>query len=75
MENEAIIKDYLENGFVTIVAVYGECFMKKKLILGCAILLITPLPLLHAEEGLEENVYYNSSYTIGGTSSIGAGND
>lgn len=47
--------------------------MKKKLILGCAILLITPLPLLHAEEGLEENVYYNSSYTIGGTSSIGAG--
>lgn len=48
-------------------------FMKKKLILGCAILLITPLSLLHAEEGLEENVYYNSSYTIGGTSSIGAG--
>lgn len=47
--------------------------MKKKLILGCAILLITPLPLLHAEGGLEENVYYNSSYTIGGTSSIGAG--
>lgn len=47
--------------------------MKKKLILGCAILLITPLSLLHAEEGLEENVYYNSSYTIGGTSSIGAG--
>lgn len=24
LENEAIIKDYLENGFVTIVAVYGE---------------------------------------------------
>lgn len=47
--------------------------MKKKLILGCAILLITPLSLLHAEGGLEENVYYNSSYTIGGTSSIGAG--
>lgn len=48
--------------------------MKKKLILGCAIaLLITPLPLLHAEEGLEENVYYNSSYTIWGTSSIGTG--
>lgn len=47
--------------------------MKKKLILGCAIaLLITPIPL-HAEEGLEENVYYNSSYTIGGTNSIGAG--
>lgn len=46
---------------------------EKKLILGCAILLITPLSLLHAEGGLEENVYYNSSYTIGGTSSIGAG--
>ena len=24
LENEAVIKDYLENGFVTIVAVYGE---------------------------------------------------
>ena len=47
--------------------------MKKKLILGCATLLITPLTLLHAEDGLEKNVYYNSSYTIGGTNSIGAG--
>lgn len=47
--------------------------MKKKLILGCATLLITPFTLLHAEDGLEKNVYYNSSYTIGGTNSIGAG--
>lgn len=47
--------------------------MKKKVILGCATLLIIPLSLLHAEEGLEENVYYNSSYIIGGTNSIGAG--